>query len=264
MAPKKPPVAAKESTAPGDPAKGPPGEEPPKKPYIETPEGGRMVRIMAVVWFILAVIMVTLYAILLNKDWNIRQALIMMREFAIEYDPRYEERSDLQVIALGQNLSSTMLEWVDKNEELQAEIDKLAKTLDQWVAYDKNLYHFSKDLATYDDAVEECVTKESGLVFVKWGEEQSFIDETAIKLKKDFWIGLKKNTSAHNSVIWIGGHRAGTTYWDSAASEPKMDAGDCIFVAHSGKPKQCWHVGKCATPKQYVCKKEPKAKWYYA
>ncbi|KAJ7329296.1 hypothetical protein JRQ81_015470 [Phrynocephalus forsythii] len=94
---------------------------------------------------------------------------------------------------------------------LQMIEDKLAKTLDQWVAYDKNLYHFSKDLATWDEAVEECVTKESGLVFVKWGEEQSFIDETAIKIKKDFWIGLKKNTSAHNDVIWIGGHRAGTT-----------------------------------------------------
>nr|XP_020669560.1 CD209 antigen-like protein B isoform X1 [Pogona vitticeps]XP_020669561.1 CD209 antigen-like protein B isoform X1 [Pogona vitticeps]XP_020669562.1 CD209 antigen-like protein B isoform X1 [Pogona vitticeps] len=266
MAPKKPP---KEAAAPkekaGEPPKPPgPGDEAPKKPFLETPEGAKTVRILAAVWFVLAVIMVIMYAVLLNKDWNIRQALIMMREFAIEFDPRYEDKTDFQVVGLAQNLSSEMLEWGLKNDELQAEIDKLAKTLDQWKAYDKNLYHFSKDDVNWNEAVDECNTRESGLVFVKWGEEQAFIDDQVSQQKKPYWIGLKKNESAFNGVIWLGGFKAGTVYWDTKHGQPKKENGNCVFVHFDCISKRCWHYGKCTDKRRFVCKKEPIAKWYYA
>ncbi|KAH0615712.1 hypothetical protein JD844_026055 [Phrynosoma platyrhinos] len=141
-----------------------------KKPFLETRQGEITVRVSAVVFFILAVVMFTLY---------------------------------FEVLALAQNLSDEMVSVATENEDVQAEIDKIAKTLSQWTAYNKNLYYFSKDVQSWKDAIAICIQKESNLVSVRWGEEQGYLDQEAHRLKSDFWIGLQRNSSAINGWSWL-------------------------------------------------------------
>nr|XP_016853141.1 PREDICTED: uncharacterized protein LOC103280903 [Anolis carolinensis] len=145
---------------------------PVKTPFFETQRGELVLLLLTLILLVLVVTMTTLYYQEVGKFNDIKEALAVLRAFAIKQDTRFEKKNDLEVIDLALNLTSEFLESVEENDRLQAEIDKLLGMLGEWVIYNRNLYYFSEDEFTWEESIQECIKRESELISVKFGEEQ--------------------------------------------------------------------------------------------
>ncbi|XP_062837796.1 CD209 antigen isoform X2 [Anolis carolinensis] len=232
---------------------------PVKTPFFETQRGELVLLLLTLILLVLVVTMTTLYYQEVGKFNDIKEALAVLRAFAIKQDTRFEKKNDLEVIDLALNLTSEFLESVEENDRLQAEIDKLLGMLGEWVIYNRNLYYFSEDEFTWEESIQECIKRESELISVKFGEEQAFADKEATRLNNSYWIGLRKNQSLKFGVEWLNLQLISTTYWD--VKKPKGD-GDCIYIGPNCTTKHCWRDNPCTNKKRYLCKKEPNPHWY--
>ncbi|XP_042325039.1 C-type lectin domain family 4 member K-like isoform X2 [Sceloporus undulatus] len=216
---------------------------------------------LAATSFILAAVMYTIYHVAYNKYQDIHDAVAMLRQFAIEQDPKFERKSDLEVIELAQNLSNQLIEVTNENEELQGEIDKVTAMLSTWAWYNRHLYYFSKVELTWEESKRQCKRKESYLVSARFPEEQVFLDTEATRLNGGFWIGLRKNPEAKEGLQWFNRQRVGPLFWDVEKGQPTND-GDCVYIGPLCKIKSCWRIAPCDSKKRYICKKLPDPYWF--
>nr|XP_016853140.1 PREDICTED: CD209 antigen [Anolis carolinensis] len=283
MAPKKPPAAA--PTAKGPDAKAPAagaaagaaagdaaGAGAAENSYVptalikldqffDTPKGRRYVMIAAIVNFLLVCLMYFLYQLQLQKNGILYEALYMIRDFVAEFDPEAAEKSDVEIVAVAQNLSDELNIMVDKTEVLQAEIDHLLLDLPEWIAHNTNLFYFDTDTADFAGAIEKCAERGANLTSLKFPEEVKFLDTIVAEKKADFWIGYVKNESAGGpGWMWLNGRIFKYTHFPGP---PAMKHGRCAYNKHECKIEECWMSDKCETVRRFICRKEPRLYWWY-
>ncbi|XP_032079582.1 CD209 antigen-like protein E [Thamnophis elegans] len=169
----------------------------------------------------------------------------------------------MEILAAVHLFTLHLLNWTLKNEELENELNILIKMLPDWQPFEKNLYFFSTTRKNWYAARDDCMARNSAdLVSCRYGEEQMYIDEKSVENQEDYWIGLYKNSSVTNGLLWTAGYHAGTLYW----SDGQPNGGNrerCISIHSSGTVKALWHDDLCGSRRAYICKMSPKSVWFY-
>ncbi|XP_060538318.1 C-type lectin domain family 4 member K-like isoform X2 [Pantherophis guttatus] len=247
--------------------KPPPKPPPPKNvferfsDYLDSDRGKRRTTILVLLFFVLAVVMY--YKTELNKGQELIVAVASIRKFALEYDPSLYDKNDMEILAAVHLHTLHLLNWTLKNEKLQNELDILIEMLPGWQAFESNLYYFSDIRKSWHAAREDCLARHTAdLVSCRYGEEQGFLDMMAAQNKREYWIGLRKNSSATNGLLWLAGFHAGTTYW--ARDQPNSgDEESCIATFSDCSLKACWHDAPCNEARYFCCKMIPEDMWFY-
>ncbi|XP_058049048.1 uncharacterized protein LOC131203123 [Ahaetulla prasina] len=188
--------------APKPPPK-PPPTPPPRKnfferfsDYLDSDQGRKRTAILVLLFFVLAVLMFYMYKAELNKGRDLKLAVASIRQFALEYDPSLQGKTDMEVLAAVHLLTLQLLNWTEKNEELEKELKILTELLPGWVAFEKNLYYFSQVRKTWFAARDDCLARHTAdLVTCKYGEEQASTFTTlanGLLLGKEIIMGLKE------------------------------------------------------------------------
>ncbi|XP_039198413.1 CD209 antigen-like protein E [Crotalus tigris] len=256
--------------APPKPPPKPPVKAGPKKPifqrlgeFVDPDKAKRRTKILVFISFILAVIATYLYKAEVNRKEKHIKAVASIRQFAVDYDPSLEGKTDLEILAAVHLLTLELFNWTLKIEELEAELKILTKMLPEWQSFERNLYYFSSVKKSWSDARKDCQQRHAAdLVTCRFGEEQIFIDEVANRNKRSYWIGLQKNTSGPRGLVWVDGHDADNHFW-----APRQPSGGyketCIHVASHCSVKHCWHDAPCSHATYFSCKMKPKKVWFY-
>ncbi|XP_039198412.1 C-type lectin domain family 4 member K-like [Crotalus tigris] len=249
--------------------KAPPKPPPPKNvferfgDYLDSDQGKQRTKILVVLFFLLAVLMSYLYKVEVNKGEGLKKAVASIRQFAVDYDPSLLDKTDLEVLAAVHHFTLKLLNWTLKNEELEQELKILIEMVPAWHAFEKNLYYFSNERKTWKEARQDCLTRHTAdLVSCRYGEEQGFIDNMALKKNRDYWVGLYKNASVRGGLLWLNGLVAGTLYW-SGGQPDGGDKENCIVTVPPCSIKNCWHDAPCAEKRYFCCKMRPNDIWFY-
>ncbi|KAJ7313253.1 hypothetical protein JRQ81_004536 [Phrynocephalus forsythii] len=123
-----------------------------------------------------------------------------------------------------------------------------------WSAFRKNCYWESRAGKTWDEAKEDCESRDAHLVIINSYEEQLFI---AVRVKPEFmWIGL---TDATGSWTWVDGTPYTIRQEEWCAEQPDNWYGhglgggeDCAHLHRNG----CWNDDHCSRQYGWICEME--------
>ncbi|XP_077776764.1 uncharacterized protein LOC144325866 [Podarcis muralis] len=147
----------------------------------------------------------------LEKRQEFQMAVDMIRTVLVGIDPVYIDKEDLEILAAAQNISEEMRYFANKNDELQKDIDILTENLnDGWVIYERTLYWFSSEVASWMDAQKNCEREGANLISAETVEEQLFLSTEVQNLKKVFWIGVFKDKGG--TWKWLSGRIVSETF----------------------------------------------------
>ncbi|XP_039224763.1 CD209 antigen-like protein E [Crotalus tigris] len=246
--------------------KAPPEPPPPKNfferfgDYLDSDQGKRRTKILVFLFFVLAVVMTYLYQTEIKKSQSLLDAVASIRQFAVEYDTSLLDKTDLEVLAAVHLLTLELLNWTLKNEELDHELKILTEMLPNWLAFDKNLYFFSTAQKTWQESRDDCMERHTADLYSgTLPEEQGFLDEMVKKNNRDYWIGLRKNTSVSGGLLWLNGDVPDETFW--ATGQPNDATETCIVAIPPCPLLKCWHDAPCEEKRYFCCKMMPKSIW---
>ncbi|XP_053225408.1 C-type lectin domain family 17, member A-like isoform X2 [Podarcis raffonei] len=227
--------------------------------YFKSPTGERFLILEIFIIAALTLLIYMLYQKELEKRQEFQMAVDMIRTVLVGIDPVYIDKEDLEILAAAQNISEELRYFANKNDELQKEIDILTENLnDGWLIYERTLYWFSSEVASWMDAQKNCEREGANLISAESVEEQLFVSTEVQNLKKVFWIGVFKDKGG--TWKWLSGKIVSETYWNYY--EPNREPNhDCIAMSFDCYYNKCWMAVKCDLPINYVCKKVPKDTW---
>ncbi|XP_044874132.1 C-type lectin domain family 4 member F-like isoform X1 [Mauremys mutica] len=136
--------------------------------------------------------------------------------------------------------------------------DVLRKLFRGWRFYGGNLYYFSHEMKSWDEAEQFCVSQDSHLTSVSSQAEQEFLsNETK---GQDHWIGLT-DRETEGSWRWADGteYRADASRGFWGENEPNnWDHGirgreDCAEIYT--RKLNLWNDANCALPTRWICKR---------
>ncbi|XP_039397350.1 C-type lectin domain family 4 member F-like [Mauremys reevesii] len=135
--------------------------------------------------------------------------------------------------------------------------DVLTKLSRGWKFYSGNLYYFSHERKSWDEAERFCVSQDSHLTSVSSQAEQDFLSSDT--KDQNHWIGLT-DRETEGSWRWVDGteYRADTSRGFWAENQPdNWDQGiggreDCVHI-HSIN-RNLWNDANCALPSRWICK----------
>ncbi|KAK9398537.1 putative antigen B [Crotalus adamanteus] len=141
--------------------------------FVDPDKAKRRTKILVFISFILAVIATYLYKAEVNRKEKHIKAVASIRQFAVDYDPSLEGKTDLEILAAVHLLTLELFNWTLKIEELEAELKILTKMLPEWQSFERNLYYFSSVKKSWSDARKDCQQRHAAdLVTCRFGEEQ--------------------------------------------------------------------------------------------
>ncbi|XP_039374165.1 C-type lectin domain family 4 member F-like [Mauremys reevesii] len=135
--------------------------------------------------------------------------------------------------------------------------DVLTKVSRGWTFFNGNLYYFSHEKKSWDEAEQFCVSQDSHLTSVSSHAEQEFLsNETK---GQDHWIGLT-DRETEGSWRWVDGteYRADASrgFWaenEPNNHDPEKDGGeDCVHT--EPRKRNLWNDYKCTEPFRWICK----------
>ncbi|XP_039397349.1 C-type lectin domain family 4 member F-like [Mauremys reevesii] len=135
--------------------------------------------------------------------------------------------------------------------------DVLTKLSRGWRFYGGNLYYFSQERKSWDEAERFCVSQDSHLTSVSSQAEQEFLsNETQ---GQDHWIGLT-DLGTEGSWHWADGteYRADASRGFWAENQPdNWDQGiggreDCVHIHPINR--NFWNDANCTEPSRWICK----------
>ncbi|XP_039395252.1 C-type lectin domain family 4 member F-like isoform X2 [Mauremys reevesii] len=135
--------------------------------------------------------------------------------------------------------------------------DVLTKLSRGWRLYSGNLYYFSQERKSWDEAEQFCVSQDSHLTSVSSQAEQEFISSET--QGEDHWIGLT-DRETEGSWRWVDGteYRADASrgFWGENEPnnyDPEKDGGeDCVHT--EPRKRNLWNDANCTQPFRWICK----------
>ncbi|XP_039374323.1 C-type lectin domain family 4 member F-like [Mauremys reevesii] len=135
--------------------------------------------------------------------------------------------------------------------------DVLTKLSRGWKFYGGNLYYFSQERKSWDEAERFCVSQDSHLTSVSSQAEQEFLSSDT--KDQNHWIGLTDRETEGN-WRWADGteYRADASRGFWAENQPdNWDQGiggreDCVHI-HSIN-RNLWNDANCTLPSMWICK----------
>ncbi|KAM9142550.1 C-type lectin domain family 4 member K-like [Pangshura tecta] len=126
-----------------------------------------------------------------------------------------------------------------------------------WRFYGGNLYYFSQERKSWDEAERVCVSQDSHLTSVSSQAEQEFLSKEA--QGDAHWIGLT-DRQTEGSWRWADGteYRADASrgFWmenQPDNHDPKKDGGeDCVHTVP--RKRNLWNDANCTQPFRWICK----------
>ncbi|KAM9142551.1 C-type lectin domain family 4 member K-like [Pangshura tecta] len=126
-----------------------------------------------------------------------------------------------------------------------------------WRFYGGNLYYFSQERKSWDEAERFCVSQDSHLTSVSSQAEQEFLSKEA--QGDAHWIGLT-DRQTEGSWRWADGteYRADASrgFWEENQPDnhdPKKDGGeDCVHT--EPRKRNLWNDANCTLPFRWICK----------
>ncbi|XP_065454474.1 C-type lectin domain family 4 member F-like isoform X2 [Chrysemys picta bellii] len=135
--------------------------------------------------------------------------------------------------------------------------DVLSKLSSGWRFYDGNLYYFSQERKSWDEAERFCVSQDSHLTSVSSEAEQEFLsNETE---GEDHWIGLT-DQETEGSWRWVDGteYRADASrgFWEENQPDNWHQGTegreDCVETRTL--ELKWWNDANCTLPSKWICK----------
>ncbi|XP_030421293.1 C-type lectin domain family 4 member F-like isoform X2 [Gopherus evgoodei] len=135
--------------------------------------------------------------------------------------------------------------------------DVLTKLSRGWRFYGGNLYYFSQEKKSFDEAEQFCVSQDSHLTSVSSQAEQEFLsNETK---GEDHWIGLT-DRETEGSWRWVDGteYRADASrgFWEENQPDNwHQETGgreDCVEIRTM--ELKWWNDANCTLPSRWICK----------
>ncbi|XP_032643113.1 C-type lectin domain family 4 member F-like isoform X1 [Chelonoidis abingdonii] len=135
--------------------------------------------------------------------------------------------------------------------------DVLTKLSRGWRFYGGNLYYFSQERKSWDEAERFCVSQDSHLTSVSSQAEQEFLsNETQ---GEAHWIGLT-DRETEGSWRWVDGTEyradASSVFWmENEPNDYDPDRGggeDCVCT--EPRFRNMWNDVKCFRPFRWICK----------
>ncbi|XP_044874138.1 C-type lectin domain family 4 member F-like isoform X2 [Mauremys mutica] len=135
--------------------------------------------------------------------------------------------------------------------------DVLTKLSRGWRFYGGNLYYFSQERKSWDEAEQFCVSQDSHLTSVSSQAEQEFLSSDT--KGQNHWIGLT-DRETEGSWRWADGteYRADASRGFWGENQPdNWDQGiggreDCVHI-HSIN-RNLWNDANCVLPSMWICK----------
>ncbi|XP_074922830.1 C-type lectin domain family 4 member F-like [Chelonoidis abingdonii] len=135
--------------------------------------------------------------------------------------------------------------------------DVLTKLSRGWRFYGGNLYYFSQEKKSFDEAEQFCVSQDSHLTSISSEEEQEFLSSET--QGEDHWIGLT-DLGTEGSWRWVDGteYRAGASRGFWVHDQPdNWDQGiggreDCVHIYPVNR--NFWNDANCTLPSRWICK----------
>ncbi|KAG6922888.1 C-type lectin domain family 4, member f [Chelydra serpentina] len=126
-----------------------------------------------------------------------------------------------------------------------------------WRLYGGNLYYFSQEEKSWDEAERFCVSRDSHLTSVSSQAEQEFLANES--KGRDHWIGLT-DRGTEGSWRWVDGteYRADASRGFWAPNQPdNWDQGtgggeDCVHIHPINQ--NLWNDANCTLPYRWICK----------
>ncbi|XP_059577248.1 C-type lectin domain family 4 member F-like [Alligator mississippiensis] len=164
------------------------------------------------------------------------------------------EQTGQQLVGEIQPLRGLWEEIVSPCAVLQEQYRYLLTRVTQgWRHHGGNLYYFSKEKSSWEEAEQFCVSQNSHLSSVLSREEQEYL---ATELRGAYhWIGLS-DREAEGSWRWVDGSKYTEGFW-SESQPDNWDQGvggteDCV---HLSKPRyETWNDANCALQHHWICK----------
>ena len=123
-----------------------------------------------------------------------------------------------------------------------------------YISYQDKCYWFSQTPSLFDDAINDCKSKEATLVEVPTEDFQNWLQNIIIKRNSE-----GKTT---NKQFWLGISNASTGMWDSQTPITFQKWCDNNSRPRHGEPAfidGCWkevaHISVAKTKKNYICEK---------
>ncbi|XP_053886636.1 C-type lectin domain family 4 member F-like isoform X2 [Malaclemys terrapin pileata] len=152
---------------------------------------------------------------------------------------------------------SLKLRNVSYSSALEQNGDVLTKLPRGWRFYGGNLYYFSQEKKSWDEAERFCVSQDLHLTSVSSQAEQEFLSKET--KGEDHWIGLT-DRGTEGSWRWVDGteYREDTSrgFWEENQPD-NWDQGigsreDCVHI--HPRNGNLWNDANCALPSRWICK----------
>ncbi|XP_065453466.1 C-type lectin domain family 4 member K-like isoform X2 [Chrysemys picta bellii] len=131
--------------------------------------------------------------------------------------------------------------------------DLLTKVSRGWRFFGGNLYYFSQERKSWDEAERFCVSQDSHLTSVSSQAEQEFLsNETK---GEGHWIGLT-DRETEGSWRWVDGteYRADASRGFWMQNEPNNANGEEDCVHTEPEKRNLWNDNNCIRPFRWICK----------
>ncbi|KYO26285.1 immune-related, lectin-like receptor 2 [Alligator mississippiensis] len=130
----------------------------------------------------------------------------------------------------------------------------LTRVSQGWRLHGGNLYYFSKEKRSWEEAEQFCVSQNSHLSSVLSWEEQEYL--AAEVRNADHWIGLS-DREAEGSWRWVDGSEYTKGFWYKKQPD-NWNQGiggteDCVHL-QNGVHHKTWNDVNCTLQHQWVCK----------
>ncbi|XP_068922813.1 C-type lectin domain family 4 member F-like isoform X1 [Petaurus breviceps papuanus] len=125
-----------------------------------------------------------------------------------------------------------------------------------WKLHGGNIYYFSSEKKSWEEAQQSCVSENSNLTSVTSEEEQAFLTQT---ITSSHWIGLT-DKGREGIWHWVDGnhynHSENERFWRANQpdnwDEGKGSTEDCVHLL-PGNLKS-WNDANCKLSQQWICK----------
>ncbi|XP_006039178.2 C-type lectin domain family 4 member F-like [Alligator sinensis] len=169
--------------------------------------------------------------------------------------PRQSGDNGQQLVGEIQPLRGLWEEIVSPCAVLQEQYRYLLTRVSQgWRHHGGNLYYFSKEKRSWEEAERFCVSQDSHLSSVLSWEEQEYL-ATQVKGADQRWIGLS-DREAEGSWRWADGSKYTAGFWTESQPD-NWDQGvggteDCV---HLDQPRyETWNDANCTEQHRWICK----------
>ncbi|XP_028918127.1 C-type lectin domain family 4 member K-like [Ornithorhynchus anatinus] len=126
-----------------------------------------------------------------------------------------------------------------------------------WRLYGGNLYYFSQDKKSWDEAERFCKSWNSHLTSVMSEKEQDYLSKKS--KGSPHWIGLRERRTEHQ-WSWSDGtpfqEAESKWFWEEGQPDNWRQEEEC--VAMRTKERSSWNDGNCQNRLHWICKKVPR------